>query len=46
LEDWIDEDNPVRAIDVFIEGLDLANLGFVGVALRRPADLVIIRRCC
>ena len=32
LEDWIDEDNPVRAIDVFVEGLDLADLGFVGVA--------------
>src|SRR5262249_7204357 len=32
LEDWIDADNPVRAIDVFVEGLDLADLGFVGVA--------------
>ena len=31
LEDWIDDDNPVRAIDVFVEGLDLAALGFVGV---------------
>ena len=46
LEDWIDEDNPVRAIDVFVEGLDLADLGFVGVALRRPAGLGIIRRSC
>jgi transposase len=32
LQDWIDEDSPVRAIDVFVEGLDLADLGFVGVA--------------
>src|SRR5947209_16585375 len=24
LEDWICEDNPVRVIDVFVEGLDLA----------------------
>ena len=32
LEDWIDEDDAVRAIDVFVEGLDLADLGFVGVA--------------
>jgi transposase len=24
LEDWINEDNPVRAIDVFIDELDLA----------------------
>ena len=23
LEDWIDEDNPVRVIDVFVEELDL-----------------------
>jgi len=31
LEDWIDEDNPVRAIDVFVDGLELAELGFNGV---------------
>src|SRR6266478_3431406 len=31
LEDWIYEDNPVRVIDVFVDGLDLADLGFVGV---------------
>ena len=28
LEDWINEDNPVRVIDVFVEELDLAELGF------------------
>src|ERR1700730_18847443 len=31
LEDWICEDNPVRVIDVFVEGLDLAELRFEGV---------------
>jgi transposase len=31
LEDWIDEDNPVRVIDVFADELDLAELGFSGV---------------
>src|ERR1700736_7050705 len=31
LEDWIDEDNPVRVIDVFVEELDLGELGFGGV---------------
>jgi hypothetical protein len=31
LEDWIYEDNPVRAIDVFVDALDLAELGFSGV---------------
>ena len=28
LEDWADEDNPVRAIDVFVDELDLFGLGF------------------
>jgi transposase len=31
LEDWIDEDNPVRVIDVFVEELELSELGFSGV---------------
>jgi transposase len=31
LEDWIDEDNPVRVIDAFVEELDLGELGFDGV---------------
>src|ERR1700716_173999 len=31
LEDWICEDNPVRVIDVFVGGLDLAELRFCGV---------------
>src|SRR2546421_8050887 len=30
LEDWIGEDNPVRVIDVFVEELELAGLGFSG----------------
>ena len=32
LEDWICEDNPVRAIDVFVDELELAEHGFSGVA--------------
>src|SRR4051794_35698288 len=32
LDDYVGEDNPVRAIDVFVDGLDLARLGFDGVA--------------
>jgi transposase len=35
LDDWIDEDNPVRVIDAFIDGLDLGELGFEGV---EPAE--------
>src|SRR6266487_4268282 len=40
LEDWIGEDNPVRVIDVFVDELDLAELGFNGVdpeATGRPS---------
>jgi transposase len=32
LEDWIDENNPIQVIDVFVDELDLAELGFDGVA--------------
>jgi len=40
LEDWIYEDNPVRAIDVFVDQIDLAELRFSGVdpeATGRPS---------
>ena len=40
LDDYLGEDNPVRAIDVFVDELDLARLGFGGVepeATGRPA---------
>ena len=40
LEDWIGADNTVRVIDVFVEELDLAGLGFGGVdpeATGRPS---------
>ena len=40
LDDYIAEDNPVRAIDVFVDELDLLELGFEGMepeATGRPA---------
>ena len=40
LEDYVDEENPVRVIEVFIDELDLAALGFSGMtpaATGRPA---------
>jgi len=40
LEDWICEDNPVRAVDVFVDEFDLSELGFGGVdpkATGRPS---------
>ena len=46
LDDWIDENNPVRVIDAFVDALDLAELGFDGLSRRRPAGRPIIRRCC
>jgi transposase len=32
LDDWIGDNNPVRVIDAFVDALDLAELGFEGVA--------------
>jgi hypothetical protein len=40
LDDFIDESNPVRVIDAFVDVLDLAELGFDGVepaATGRPS---------
>ena len=40
LDDWIDEENPVRVIDAFVDALDLGDLGFDGVepaATGRPS---------
>src|SRR6201996_5877190 len=31
LDEYVTEDNPVRAVDVFVDSLDLNKLGFVGV---------------
>jgi transposase len=31
LDDYVADDNPVRAVDVFVDGLDLDKLGFIGV---------------
>src|SRR3982074_3814890 len=40
LDDWVDEGNSIRAVDVFVDALELRGLGFDGVdpaAPRRPA---------
>ena len=31
LDNWVDESNPVRAVDVFVDALELRDLGFDGV---------------
>ena len=41
LDDWVDQSNPVRAVEVFVEALELRALGFDGVdpaATGRPAS--------
>ena len=35
LDDWIEENNPVRVIDAFVDLLDLTELGFEGI---EPAE--------
>ena len=40
LDDWVDENNPVRVIDAFVDALKLGELGFEGVepeATGRPS---------
>src|ERR1700686_2614598 len=40
LDEWVEESNSVRVVDSFVDGLDLADLGFEGVepaATGRPA---------
>ena len=31
LDDYVPDNNPVRAVDAFVDGLDLGRLGFTGV---------------
>jgi len=47
LDDYLDEDNPVRAVDVFVDELDLAGLGFGGVEPEATGEgqPIILRAC-
>ena len=36
LDEYVAEDNPVRAVDAFVDGLDLDGLGFIHV---QPLDI-------
>ena len=44
LEDYVDEENPVRAIEVFIDELDLAALGFSGMTPAATEPRRVCRR--
>ena len=35
VDDYVATDNPVRFIEAFVDGLDLAALGFIGIRLLR-----------
>jgi transposase len=50
LDDWVDEGNSIRAVDVFVDALELRDLGFDGVDPARlsppaPSSPVAIYRC-
>ena len=44
LDDYLDEDDPVRAVNVFVDDLDLAGLGFGGVEPEATGRPAIVRR--
>jgi len=46
LDDYIDADNPVRVIDLFVDELDLVELGFDGTIAATTGDRPITHRCC
>ena len=39
LEDFVDENNAVRVVEAFVEGLDLGTLGFSGVDPKVPRSV-------
>ena len=45
-DDWIAEENPVRVIDVLVDELDLAAVGFSGVDPEATGRPSIIPRSC
>ena len=44
LDDYVAEDNLVRAVDAFVEGLELGKLGLVGLRRWKKGGPAIIRR--
>jgi hypothetical protein len=46
LDDYIAEDNPVRLVDVFVDKLDLKDLGFDGAEAETTVDPRITPRRC
>jgi hypothetical protein len=46
LEDWIDEDHPVRMIDAFVDARTLSARASAACHLRRPDAPLTTLRCC
>ena len=46
LDDWIDEDNPVRAVDVFVDDLDLGDWASSARSRQTRGGLRITRPRC
>jgi transposase len=46
LDDHVEAENPVRVVEVFVDGLDLGELGFGGLPRRRQPARRTTRRCC
>ena len=46
LDDYLSEGNPVRAVDVFVDELDLAGLGFAVLSRRQQEGQPTTRRPC
>ena len=46
VDDYFGADNPVRFIEAFVDGLDLATLGLSARFRRRQADRATLRRIC
>jgi hypothetical protein len=45
LGEWIDEGNPVRVVDAFVDAIDLGEPGFDGVVPEATGRPVIPRSC-
>lgn len=46
LDEYVTEDNPVRVVDVFVDELDLGQMGFHGMQRQYNAVRLIIRLLC
>ena len=46
LDEWIDDSNPVRAMDVFVDELNLVNWASTALFRRRRVGRLTIHRLC